>query len=124
MKGVLVFMLVLQMMAIVGCEEDSDEVAGGPASSETQGGADDILSVKRNERDSDPRDPILTVKERYEAELMSIPGVVGVGIGERDGDIVIVVMVEERTDLIDKRVPAMLEGYRVIIEETGPIIAL
>lgn len=67
---------------------------------------------------------IVTVKERHEAELMAIPGVVGVGIGGRDGAEHIIVMVEKRTAEIERKVPDTLDGYPVLTEVTGPIIAL
>ena len=73
---------------------------------------------------SNDQDSILTVKERHEAELMAIHGVAGVGIGERDGTEIIVVYVEKRTAELDREVPDKLEGYPVVIEVTGPIIAL
>jgi hypothetical protein len=83
-----------------------------------------LLGIIGCENNSNDQDNILTVKERHEAELMAIPGVVGVGIGERDGAEVIVVYVEDRTAEIDRNVPDTLEGYPVLIEVTGPIIAL
>ncbi len=56
--------------------------------------------------------------------LLSIPGVVGAGIaklGERPS---IMVMVQEKTPDIEKRIPKEIDGYSVIIEETGPFKAL
>ena len=69
------------------------------------------------------RADIVHVKERHEARLMAIPGVVDVGIGQRDGRVCIVVMVETRTPQIDDRVPDTLDGFPVFIEVTGPIVA-
>jgi len=69
------------------------------------------------------RGDIVQVKERHEARLMAIPGVVGVGIGQRDGRVCIVVMVETRTPQIDDQVPDTLDGFPVLIEVTGPIVA-
>lgn len=69
------------------------------------------------------RGDIVAVKERHEARLMAIPGVVGVGIGQRDGRVSIIVMVETRTPQIDHRVPDTLESFPVYIEVSGPIVA-
>lgn len=82
-----------------------------------------ILEATTGATNSGDRADIVTVKERHEAELMAIPGVVGVGIGERDGTEVIVVYVEKWTREIAREVPDTLEGYLVLIDVTGPIIA-
>ena len=67
---------------------------------------------------------IRTVKERHEAKLMAIPGVVGVGIGEVNGTENITVYVEAKTSLLDREIPKELEGSPVVVEVTGPIVAL
>ncbi len=62
------------------------------------------------------------VKEKYEAQLMSHNGVVGVGIGERPGGkLCIKVYVKEFLPEIVKEIPQKLEGFRVEIEQTGEI---
>jgi hypothetical protein len=76
----------------------------------------DVIVIERGD--------IVTVKEGNEAGLMAIPGVVGVGIGECNGHVCIIVMVEERTPQIDRDVPDTLDGFPVYIEVTGPIVAL
>lgn len=53
--------------------------------------------------------------------LMSIPGVVGVAVGERAGRPCILVLVREKTSEIMTKIPAELEGFPVIVEETGAI---
>ncbi len=62
---------------------------------------------------------IVAVQERHEAQLMAISGVVGSGIGERDGAEVIVVFVEEQTATIEQNVPNTLDGYPVVIDVIG-----
>jgi hypothetical protein len=62
------------------------------------------------------------IKEHSE-ELMSIPGVVGVGQGLCDDNTCIKVYIIEMTPELDKRIPALLEGYKVSIEITGEIRA-
>jgi len=84
-----------------------------------------LISLTGCENSSgDQDDIILTVKERHEAELMIIPGVVGVGIGEVNGTETIIVYVEKKTPLVDREVPKELKGYPVVVEVTGPIVAL
>lgn len=71
--------------------------------------------------------PIVEVQARHEGELLALPNVTGVGIGEREGKPVIKVFVTgkvpESTLAPDERVPASLEGYEVDVEEIGIIEA-
>ena len=62
------------------------------------------------------------IKEHSE-ELMSIPGVVGVGQGLCDNNPCIKVYIIKRTPELDKKIPALLEGYEVSIDITGEIRA-
>lgn len=64
---------------------------------------------------------IVMVKERHEAWLMSLAGVVGTGIGDCEGSPCIKVYVEERTPELEDQVPKQLEGFDLDIEVTGPI---
>jgi hypothetical protein len=68
-----------------------------------------------------PRD-INSVMEAHTKELMSIPGVVGVYIGELvDHTPCIGVMIVEKTQELEKKIPKTLEGYPVWIEVSGEI---
>jgi hypothetical protein len=69
------------------------------------------------------RSPADEVKQRHEAELMSIPGVVGVGLGQCDGQACIKVLVERETPEVAETVPTNLEGVRVVLEEIGQVSA-
>jgi hypothetical protein len=71
-----------------------------------------------------PSVDIGTAKERHETSIMSVPGVVGVGIGESEGEPCIRVFVEDRTPELQRRIPERLEGFKVDIEATGPFQAL
>jgi len=62
------------------------------------------------------------IKEHSEG-LMSIPGVVGVGQGLCDNNPCIKVYIIKRTPELDKKIPALLEGYEVSTEITGEIRA-
>src|SRR5690242_4281141 len=63
-----------------------------------------------------------TVKEAHTPELMALPGVVGVYVGRTEkGEPCIGVMVIRKTEELVKKIPRSLEGYPVIIDETGEI---
>jgi hypothetical protein len=70
---------------------------------------------------------ISAVRSRHEDELLALPNVRGVAIGERRGRPVIQVLVTEKvpesTLEPDERVPASLEGYEVDVEEIGVVEA-
>jgi len=60
----------------------------------------------------------LITKERYEEELLKIPGVVGVGVSYVDNKPVIVVFVREVTPEVLMQIPARIEGIEVIVKQT------
>jgi hypothetical protein len=53
--------------------------------------------------------------------LMALPGVVGTAIGLCDGERCIKVFLADSTPDTKSRIPARLEGYRVVTEVTGTI---
>lgn len=59
----------------------------------------------------------------HDDELLAIPGVVGVYVGRMSDERTpcLRVMVSEKTPEMEKRVPGTLEGFPVVIEETGVI---
>jgi hypothetical protein len=58
-------------------------------------------------------------------ELMAVPGVVGVAVGALDdGGLCIKVLVVKKTAEHRKRIPKEIEGYPVVIEESGEIRAM
>lgn len=57
-------------------------------------------------------------------QWMAIPGVVATGIGEQAGKPCIRVMVVRKTKDITTKIPAQVDGYPVVIEETGEFRAL
>jgi hypothetical protein len=81
----------------------------------------------------DAVDRAQAVKQKYEHELMSYPGVVGVGIGLRSQggalgeEICIVVMVREKRPASalspDELLPTTLDGVPVDVQETGVLRA-
>ena len=64
---------------------------------------------------------IVTVKERYESELLALSGVVGVGIGDCNQTPCIKVFVEKRNPEVERRIPKHLEGFEVDVQVTGPV---
>ncbi len=61
------------------------------------------------------------VLARHEQELMRIPGVNGVGIGERQGNPVLLVMLDRSASQLPVTIPRQLEGFPVEIEEIGEV---
>jgi hypothetical protein len=64
------------------------------------------------------------VLEKNTTKLMSLPGVVGVAQGDFENKACIKVYVTGKTQGLLRQVPSNLEGYRVIIEESGKFQAL
>lgn len=53
--------------------------------------------------------------------LLALPGVVGTAIALCDGERCIKVLVTDSSRTTRDRIPAILEGYRVVVEVTGTI---
>lgn len=66
---------------------------------------------------------ISDVLKRHTDSLMAIPGVVGVGQGEANGAPTVYVMVISLTDSLRAALPDSIEGYAVVVRETGTIRA-
>ena len=71
-----------------------------------------------------PAKPIQQVLSQHTDELMSIPGVIGTAQGLRDNKPYIMVLVIKKTPELNQKIPNVLEGYPVVVEETGEIRAL
>jgi len=71
----------------------------------------------------DSRPDINMVLRDHDRELMAIPGVVGVYVGLlEDGKTpCLKVMAARKTPQLERQVPKSLEGYPVLVEETGVI---
>ena len=67
------------------------------------------------------------VRRKHEDELMRLPNVTGVGIGEKAGRTVIKVFVTHKvpeSDLLPQEVvPKTLEGHETDVEEIGVVTA-
>ena len=95
-------LLTILLVALAAC--GSPEQAGGGA--------------RRSDLPS-----ITEVLKRHTDSLMAIPGVVGVGRGEKGGAPTIYIMVERMTDSLRRALPDSIEGYAVDVNVTGAIKA-
>jgi len=86
----------------------------GVACSSRPGQEGDSTSMRRS---------IEAVQGSHTDSLMRIPGVVGTAIGLCDGAPCIKVLVVRATPELRKAIPDSLEGYRVILDETGTVRA-
>jgi len=69
-----------------------------------------------------PMKDINEVIKVYSKSLMAIPGVVGLYHGlDDEGRSCLKIMVKEKTPEIVKRIPEQIQGYPVVIDETGEI---
>ncbi len=73
--------------------------------------------------ETDMQMTIQQVKEKYQAELMTLPGVVSMGIGLSDGETVINIGLDGRHPDTEKTLPKELGGYRVVSQDVGTIKA-
>ena len=71
-----------------------------------------------------PAKAIEEVLNEHTDELMSIPGVVGTAQGLCDGKPCIKVFVIKKTPELEGKIPNVLEGFPVEVEETGEFRAL
>jgi hypothetical protein len=67
---------------------------------------------------------IQQVQEQHTNEWMAIPGVVGTAIGQDKGKPCILILTAANTEQIRKRIPAMVDGYPVVVQYVGEIHAL
>lgn len=63
--------------------------------------------------------PIDEVRRRHERTLLSIVGVVGVGVGEQDGIPCINVYIERDDPSVRAAIPSVIEGVPTTILEAG-----
>jgi len=67
---------------------------------------------------------IRAVLKSHTAELMRMEGVVGCGIGEYEGELCIRLFVVEKTPSVVGNLPDEIDGFKVILVETGQVVAL
>jgi hypothetical protein len=82
------------------------------------------LPARSPEGNGMPEMTIEAALKKHTEALMSLPGVVGTAQGLCEGRDCIKVFVRQRTPELEQRIPAVLEGYQVSIEESGEIRTL
>lgn len=70
------------------------------------------------------RRPIDSVLRDHLPEWMAVPGVVGAGVGEYEGRPCIKLLLSRRVEELRPMIPSPVEGYEVLLEETGEFRAL
>ncbi len=75
------------------------------------------------QQESMTRRDINAVLKEHDKELLAVPGVVGVYVGLLTDDKTpcLKVMVVKETEDLKRRIPKSIEGYPVLIEESGVI---
>lgn len=77
---------------------------------------------QKEKRDEVPTRDINAVMADHTAELMAIPGVTGVAIGETENKTpCILVLVVEKTDELARNIPKVIEGHPVRLMVSGII---
>ncbi len=71
-----------------------------------------------------PERTIEQVQEEHTDEWMAIPGVEGTAIGLYEGKPCIKIFTSSKPQQLRDKIPSTVEGYPVIIEETGEFRAL
>ncbi len=71
--------------------------------------------------DREARVSISATIQRHSAELLDIPGVVGVAEGAKEGRPVVQILVVRRTPELLARLPGALDGYSVVVVESGEL---
>jgi len=71
-----------------------------------------------------PGKTIEQVLSEHTDQWMAIPDVVGTAIGQSNGKPCILILTASNTERVRRKIPAFVDGYPVLIEDTGEIHAL
>ena len=97
-------------------------LAAGCRNSPPDPGATAQVETKFPRESSVPPRPIEDVIAQYTNDLLAIEGVTVVFAGEDEQrNPVITIGVSEKSEEILRAIPEVLEGYPVVIQETGPV---
>lgn len=99
-----ILMVILMLFCSIGCVQQTGDLQKGKKK----------MDVKTIEQ---------VLKENTD-RWMSINGVVGTALGECKGKPCIKVLVDKKTSELIEKIPSTIEGYPVVIEETGGFRAL
>ena len=81
-------------------------------------------SVDADTRQSMPEQTIEQVQAKHTDRWMAIPGVQGTAIGLSEGKPCILIMSSVNPDALREKIPSVVDGYPVVIRETGVFRAL
>ena len=76
------------------------------------------------EQSNDPRKPISEVLSTHTPDWLRIQGVIGSGETMVDGDTAIMIFVDTVTDELRTKLPKRVDGYPVVIEQSGKVVPL
>jgi len=107
LAGIIIFVGLVGL----GCRSTPEPAHGPPPNSGESSGA---MSQSR----------LADVLARHTHALLAVPGVLGTGEGEEAGRPVFLVLVDRATPELRARIPSTIEGYPVVIRETGKVKAL
>jgi len=105
--------LAILLVAMLGCHRGPGGEPGSAA-----GGA-----PRRGTEGHVTRASLTEVLARHTPELLQLPGVNGTGEGVDGNEPVLVVFVTEDGPALRARLPRSIEGYRVLVRETGTVRA-
>lgn len=71
-----------------------------------------------------PEQTIEQVQEKYTDEWMAIPGVQGTAIGMSQGTPCILILSSVEASMLQTKIPSTVQGYPVVIKESGAFRAL
>ena len=71
-----------------------------------------------------PQQTIEQVQEKHTDEWMAIPGVQGTAIGMSEGKPCILILSSVKPETLQDKIPSTVQGYPVVIKETGAFRAL
>ena len=71
-----------------------------------------------------PQQTIEQVQEEHTDEWMAIPGVQGTAIGMSEGKPCILILSSVKSETLQDKIPSTVQGYPVIVRETGAFHAL
>ncbi len=71
-----------------------------------------------------PEKTIEQVQQEHTEAWMALPGVVGTAIGQCEGQPCILILTASNTAQVRQRIPATVEGYRIIVQHVGEVHAL
>ena len=80
--------------------------------------------MKRDQPGQMHRKTIEQVQQEHTDAWMAVPGVVGTGIGQCQGEPCILIFMTSNCEKARRRIPFTVDGYPVVIQHTGEIRAL